>query len=130
TLGDVGDNAPEQWLWGGPNTPTPDLLLLLFASDEAVLAQRYAALSADLAKSGISLVVKLDAVNDLDGKEQFGFRDGISQPTIDGLSNRVDIPSNTIRPGEFILGYENEYGRYTDRPLLDPSADPGNLLPM
>ena len=130
TLGDVGDNAPEQWVWGGPNTPTPDLLLLLFASDEAALDQRYAALSADLSQGGVSLVVKLDAFTDLDGKEQFGFADGISQPTIDGLSRRVDILPNTIQPGEFILGYVNEYGRYTDRPLLDPSADPGHLLPL
>ena len=130
TLGDVGDNAPERWLWGGPNTPTPDLLLLLFASDQAALEQRYAALSADLAKGGVSLVLKLDAFTDLDGKEQFGFADGISQPTIDGLSKRVDIPPNTIQPGEFILGYVNEYGRYTDRPLLDTSADPGHILPL
>ncbi len=130
TLGDVGDNAPERWLWGGPNTPTPDVLLLLYAGDEAALAERYAALAAGFGQSGVSLVLKLDAVDDLDGKEQFGFRDGISQPTIDGLSKRVDIPSNTVQPGEFILGYGNEYGRYTDRPLLDPSADPGNVLPM
>src|SRR5437660_5418254 len=130
TLGDVGDNAPEQWVWGGPNTPAPDLLLLLFASDEAALDQRYAALSADLAKVGVSLVVKLDAFTDLDGKEQFGFADGISQPTIDGLSRRVDIPPNTIQPGEFILGYVNEYGHYTDRPLLDASADPDRVLPL
>jgi Dyp-type peroxidase family len=132
TLGDVGDNAPEQWLWGGPNTPTPDLLLLLFASDEAAFNQRYAALSADFATSGVSLVLKLDTFTDLDGREQFGFRDGISQPTIDGLSKTrtADIPPNTIKPGEFILGYENEYERYTDRPLLDPSADPGHVLPM
>ena len=130
TLGDVGDNAPEQWLWGGPNTPSPDLLLLLFASDEATFGQRYAALSADWPQSGVSLVLRLDTFTDLDGKEQFGFADGISQPTIDGLSKRVDIPPNTIQPGEFILGYVNEYGRYTDRPLLDPSVDPGHVLAM
>lgn len=130
TLGDVDDNAPEQWAWGGPNTAPPDVLLLLFASDEAALLTRYAALSADFANGGVSLVVKLDAITDLDGKEQFGFADGISQPTIDGLSRRVDIPPNTVKPGEFILGYENEYGRYTDRPLLDPSADPAHMLPV
>jgi Dyp-type peroxidase family len=130
TLGDVGDNAPEQWLWGGPNTPAPDFLLLLFASDEAALARRYGALSAGFASGGVSLVQRLDTVTDLDGKEHFGFADGISQPTVDGLSKRVDIPSNTIQPGEFILGYANEYGRYTERPLLASNADPGHLLPL
>ena len=56
---------------------------------------------------------------DLDGKEHFGFADGISQPTIEGLSSRTDTPAEHHRAGEFILGYANEYGQYTDRPLLD-----------
>ena len=29
-----------------------------------------------------------------------------------------------------MLGYPNEYGRYTDRPLLDPSDDPEDVLPL
>jgi Dyp-type peroxidase family len=132
TLGDVGENAPEHWLWGGPNTASVDLLVLLFASDAAALRQRYAALSAHFLEpgGGISLVLKLDALTDLGGKEHFGFADGISQPTVDGLSSRVDTPPNTIQPGEFILGYVNEYGRYTERPLLDSTADPHHILPL
>jgi Dyp-type peroxidase family len=124
TLGDVGDSAPEEWLWGGPSTPSIDVLLLLFARDQATLEQRNSALSF----AGVSEILKLDAVDDLDGKEHFGFADGISQPTIAGLSSRVDTPPNTINAGEFILGYPNEYGRYTDRPRLDASADPGQVL--
>ena len=65
----------------------------------------------------------------LTDREHFGFRDGISQPTIDGLG-RTDVPANTIKAGEFVLGYENEYGRYTDRPTVPASADPRNLLPQ
>ena len=68
---------------------------------------------------------------DLDGKEHFGFADGISQPTIDGLSvARGHARRTRFEPGEFILGYANEYGHYTDRPLLDPAADPRHILPM
>src|SRR5262249_51854144 len=36
-LGDVGDSAPEHWLFGGPATPEPHLLLLLYARDDAGL---------------------------------------------------------------------------------------------
>src|SRR5206468_1708302 len=32
---------------------------------------------------------------------------------------------NTVSLGEFLLGYSNEYGRFTDRPLLSPQ-DPGS----
>jgi len=127
-LGDLGPNAPEAWLWGGPNTPSVDLLLLQFARDQATLDASTAALTAGFADGGVSVVQRLDAVINLDGKEHFGFADGISQPTIDGLSSRMDIPANTVKPGEFILGYVNEYGLYTARPLLDPSADPGHVL--
>jgi Dyp-type peroxidase family len=126
-FGDVGPSAPETWAWGGPSTPTPDALLMLLARDVATLNQRYATIEA--AYSGVSLIRKLDADVDLDGKEHFGFTDGISQPTIEGLSRRTDTPPNTIRAGEFLLGYVNEYDLYTDRPLLDRAQDPAGILP-
>ncbi len=36
-LGDVGACAPENWQFGGPNTPAIDLLVMLYAVDQAVL---------------------------------------------------------------------------------------------
>jgi len=127
-FGDVGPSAPEAWLWGGPSTPAPDILLLLYGRDVDALSQQYAALSGSY--RGVSDIVKLEALTDLNGKEHFGFADGISQPTIDGLSQRKDIPPNTIQPGEFILGYVNEYGQYTGRPLLDRAAPAAGVLPL
>ena len=127
-FGDLGASAPEMWRWGGPSTPTPHMLLLVFASDVDTLEQRSVKLYA--AFQGVSVLDQLDAVADLDGREHFGFADGISQPTVAGLSGRKDVPPNTIRTGEFVLGYVNEYGLYTDRPLLDPHADPTGVLPV
>jgi Dyp-type peroxidase family len=125
-FGDVGSSAPETWQWGGPTTPGPHVLMTLFARDTPTLNQRYAELSG--AFQGVSELTKLDAYTDLDGKEHFGFADGISQPTIEGISSRKDVPPNTIRIGEFVLGYVNEYGLYTDRPLVERGADPGGVL--
>ncbi len=34
---------------------------------------------------------------------------------------RLDY-SNIAALGEFLLGYPNEYNKYTERPLLDPDA--------
>src|SRR3954453_5778019 len=130
TLGDVGDNAPDRWLWGGPHTPTVHVVLIQFARDDATLNERAAALANAFADVGVAVIETLETEVDLDGKEHFGFADGISPPTIDGLSSRADIPPNTIEPGEFILGYVNEYGHYTERPLIDPSADPARTLPQ
>ena len=66
---------------------------------------------------------------DLDGVEPFGFADGISQPQIDWERQRdVTSPqidySNVVALGEFLLGYPNEYDKYTNRPLID--ADPAS----
>ncbi len=128
-LGDVGASAPEEWLWGGPSTGRIDVLLLLFARDEPTLTERYAAFRDGFAAGGLAELCKLDSLVDLGGREHFGFADGISQPIIEGLSPRVGPPSGTIRAGEVILGYPNEYGRYTERPTLKPEADPQRLLP-
>ena len=37
-LGDVDESAPEHWEFGGPGTPEPHLLLLVYAADAAALA--------------------------------------------------------------------------------------------
>jgi Dyp-type peroxidase family len=118
-FGDAGDSAPEQWLWGGPATPTVDVLLLVFARDADTLQRQVDVLSGSFRAGGVADIVRLETTVDLDGREHFGFADGISQPTIAGLSSRVDTPPNTVAAGEFILGYPNEYGDLTDRPLVD-----------
>jgi Dyp-type peroxidase family len=113
-LGDVGPDAPEHWSWGGPSERV-DLVLLLYATDSAELA----ALRAEPALAfppAVELVREL-GTSDLRGLEPFGFRDGISQPIIEGLS-KAGPAATTLKFGEFVLGYPNEYGRYTDRHLL------------
>jgi Dyp-type peroxidase family len=126
-LGDVRDNAPERWDWGGPRTAEVDAVLLLYARDEAGLASLEAE-QAGVLGAGVRILARL-GTSDLQGHEPCGFRDGISQPLIEGLS-KTGPPEITHRFGEFVLGYPNEYGRYTDRPILDPAADPERILPL
>ena len=62
------------------------------------------------------------------------FTDGISQPEIDWdqqrdmLDGQLDY-GNVVALGEFLLGYRNEYGKYTDRPLVDADTSSAGLLP-
>jgi deferrochelatase/peroxidase EfeB len=75
------------------------------------------------------------STTDLGGIEPFGFADGISQPRLDWKQRTparlcdTTAYTNVSALGEFLLGYRNEYGRYTDRPLLDPVDDPDDILP-
>ncbi len=61
--------------------------------------------------------------------EPFGFADGISQPQIDwncelALDGRAQLEfGNVLALGEVLLGYRNEYGQLTERPVLDPAFD-------
>jgi Dyp-type peroxidase family len=124
-LGDVDSSSPETWDWGGPDGASVDLLVLVYARGDEQLTKAWASIARE--NGAVTLVRALDSLTQLD-REHFGFRDGISQPTIEGLA-RTDVPANTIKAGEFVLGYRNEYDLITDRPLIDREADPGRILP-
>lgn len=121
-LGDVGVNAPAHWQWGaGPQVP--HVLVMLYA-----MPGRLAALQADVeaqCAAGFERIACLPS-SDMRGREPFGFVDGISQPQPDWQRQRAvrdaEQPGyvTTSCLGEFLLGYPNEYGLYTERPLLDP----------
>lgn len=125
-LGDVGAAASSNWSWGGPQTPTVDLVLLLYADGEPTLAALERRLAGQSERDGLDLVRRLDTR--WSDREPFGFKDGIAQPAVEGL--RGGLPNDTIKSGEFVLGYPNEYGLLTDRPLVRADADPGAILPL
>lgn len=125
-LGDVDDSAPTRWLWGRPEDGEIDALVLLYAVGEARMATVLAEHLAVLEQHGLKVLRTLDT-SPLVDHEHFGFRDGVSQPRLDGLGERPD--AQTVSAGEFVLGYRNGYGQYTPRPLVEPAADPRGLLP-
>lgn len=112
-LGDQGINAPENWKWGNKQSPV-DILVLLFAANEDILAEQVQASKDSIeGTGGIEIVVVLAAGRQPDSKEHFGFLDGIGQPVIEG-SNRESKQfdrtghATVVKSGEFILGYLNE----------------------
>ncbi|MFD7233878.1 Dyp-type peroxidase [Streptomyces syringium] len=134
-LGDTGENAPRHWRWGGPATPAVHALALLYARDEAGLGRLEAEVRhVALATGGLAEIVRLGTA-ELTEREPFGFRDGISQPLVEGLPKATAARTKgaagdeVVKAGEFVLGYPNEYGLLTDRPLLPPPHDSAGLLP-
>jgi deferrochelatase/peroxidase EfeB len=130
-LGDVGASAPSRWRWGAHRAS--DLLIMLAAETglstwrEHVLTDRF--------HRGFEILEELHT-SDMHNKEPFGFADGISQPQPDWDGRRrpgtsADLQyGNLIAVGEFLLGYPNEFGQYTDRPLLDSGLDGAVGLPL
>jgi len=130
-LGDEGPSDPRYWIWGSGDR-VPHCAVLLYALPGCLEARRLA-VEAQCA-AGFELVQRLGTI-DMGGKEPFGFTDGISQPQLDWdlaqpASDRTQLEyANLSCLGEFLLGYPNEYGLYTPRPLLYPSRDARGLLP-
>jgi len=130
-LGDVGSNDPSQWEWGSA-TSVPHLMVMFFA--EPGRLQAFIQDSKGVAWNAAFEEQRWLGTADLDGVEPFGFTDGISQPQIDWeRQHNVTRPqidySNVVALGEFLLGYPNEYEKYTDRPLIGAdSASAGGLF--
>ncbi|HZL26381.1 MAG TPA: hypothetical protein VFC39_07620 [Acidobacteriaceae bacterium] len=120
-LGDVGPNAPPGWAWGGDDASTPHVVVLLYCLPGMLDSLRAEIRGAnwDAAFDEVACLL----TSNMHDIEPFGFKDGISQPTIDWKRRRdTSVPTldytNEVALGEFLLGYPNEYGKYTDRPLL------------
>lgn len=133
-LGDVGASSPQYWQWGGSGK-VPHLVVMLYAQPSQLKGWTE---TIQGAKWDAAFEV-LDCLptSNLFGVEPFGFADGVSQPALDwerqrtphGDSIEVEY-GNLLTLGEFLLGYPNEYGQYTDRPLLAAAEPSSSVLPF
>jgi len=130
-LGDVAFNAPSNWRWGSAGS-VPHLLVMLYSKPRGLDAWTQTAKG----QFWSSAFEEIDCLStaDMQGFEPFGFTDGVSQPQLDWDRTRKSEGDeleygNLVAIGEFLLGYPNEYGKYTDRPLIDLGHDlRGQLL--
>lgn len=126
-LGDIGQNHPENWSWGGINSGPPDILLMVFC-ESGQLAAYLESIQTSIFTTAFEIYASLPS-DLVDDKEHFGFADGVSQPKVDWsqeISTDVherDRYANLLALGEVVLGYSNEYGLYTDRPLVELAKD-------
>lgn len=125
-LGDLGESAPEEWVWGSPGDPV-DLLVMAFASGYAELERELAAhrewYGSDIQELYARSTRALDA-----RREHFGFVDGISSPQI-AETGRKKPHQLSLKAGEFVLGYANEYGKLPFSPQVADDDTAQRYLP-
>jgi Dyp-type peroxidase family len=113
-IGDVGGNDPSQWP-NGLGTATIHALMVVAADSDNDRRRAVKYFSRRAKDHGLTLVFRQDGMTRRKARdrEHFGFRDGISQPGIRGLTvpsdpNKPDEGEpgqQLIAPGEFVLGY-------------------------
>jgi Dyp-type peroxidase family len=110
-LGDVGDNDPANWRWGGRAETRVDVLAMVFADAAEPLETEVAGI---MPGEGLRLVLRQDALSfsTTGGREHFGFKDGISQPILQGSADAERFPESihVTALGEFVIGYPNAAG--------------------
>ena len=138
-LGDTGSSAPELWdqPLGGADV---HVAVALSADDDATMQAVLAQVRdthADL--PGISVVYRLDTPQLPTGRTHLGFVDGIGEPNIEGsgvadaLTGRDHygyLPGfgEPIKPGEFLLGYENQLGYVPPMPAPETLGRNGTYV--
>ena len=120
-LGDLTDSS--KWRAGSSANPL-DILLIIAANDEHAVIDRANTLSANAFSAGLVTTYR-ETARRLDDREHFGFRDGISQPTVRGFD-----PDGTLGAGHFVFGYPQTIGEDPFWPVVDPRGvtDNGSLL--
>jgi deferrochelatase/peroxidase EfeB len=134
-IGDTGCNAPDRWIWGGPEAGV-DAAIVIYAHDRAILDKFADERKQEILQSGHKIVHQIrlkerPARGSTPPVEPFGYVDGVSQPIIRGL--RENIPADrwhqVVEAGEFILGYRDNQGYVPPSPTVLASTDNGNVLP-
>lgn len=132
-MGDDGASAPESWAWGKPGEPLHGMLAVFAGTDDAdpeEWEQIDACILSHLrAENGVRALSVLDTMpaNRLLRKEHFGFRDGIANPRLCGLS--APDAGDLVADGEILLGYANGYGKRPLSPEVPNTTDPSGILP-
>jgi Dyp-type peroxidase family len=128
-LGDIGDSAPEHW--EAPfGTGEIHVTLVGVAPDAATLeAAIVRGREACANLPGVTPIWRQDCFAAPDEKEPFGFRDGISHPSIEGSGVSGDNPLDPpLKAGELVLGYPDELGGLPPAPEPDVLGRNGSYV--
>jgi deferrochelatase/peroxidase EfeB len=107
-VGDTGDSAPANWQDGFAG-PGIHILVLLFAQTAAIRETQSVTLRS-LWAGAMSEVATKDGDMLPGTVAHFGYRDGFSQPTIEGgVPNPVPETVVAAPAGEFLLGYPSQF---------------------
>jgi Dyp-type peroxidase family len=128
-LGDVGDNAPENWNLLSPHAPALHALAIVYACTPEEANKRVFALRAEAEAFGVSIIHEVAAGSLEGGREHFGYADGASNPCVAGDGNDAP-PSRVLEPGAFLLDHPDDFDAVAARPKTQRLRRNGTYLAL
>src|SRR5262245_45016431 len=124
-LNDVGNNSPANWEYPF-GTADMHVALAIYSSDDASLENVLEkARQSHYNLPAISVVYRLKFSELPEGRNPFGFKDGLHNPHVEGSGAPVHPGyGRAIKAGEFVMGYPDELGETATRP--EPAVLRGN----
>ncbi len=129
-FGDTGESDPNKWVVGNPKKEPVHVLLMIYGRNKELLESFAAKQEKNIRlNGGLDEVFRKDTAKVMENKEHFGFHDGISQPHVEMEDFAFSGKENeNIHPGDFVLGYTNQFNQMPLSPLVPKSSDPGDIL--
>lgn len=116
-LNDVGDNAPSNWEYPFGTADMHVALAIYSKDDKSLETVLERARQSHHQLPGISVVYRLKFSELPEGRNPFGFKDGLHNPHVEGSGVPVHLGYGpAIKPGEFIMGYPDELGETASKP--------------
>ncbi|MGY2735083.1 Dyp-type peroxidase [Sphingomonas sp. UYP23] len=119
-LGDTGENSPDRWEYPFGSTDA-HVLIAIYAKDETgleAMLERARQSHHDL--PAIEVLYRLPFSELPDGRNPFGFKDGLHNPRVEGASGVGPLEDGPVlKAGEIVLGYPDEDGRTATTPSPD-----------
>jgi len=128
-LHDFGANAPANWEYPF-GTPDVHIALAIYAKSNQDLQQVL-----DIAHKShhdlpqISVVYRMEFGELPEGRNPFGFKDGLHNPHVEGSGPAAaDKEEPSIKPGEFVMGYPDERGETANVPIPEELRRNGTFV--
>jgi Dyp-type peroxidase family len=116
-LNDVGDNDPSNWEYPFGTEDMHVALAIYSKDDKSLETVLERARQSHHQLPGISVVYRLKFSELPEGRNPFGFKDGLHNPHVEGSGVPVHAGYGpAIKPGEFIMGYPDELGETANSP--------------
>ena len=128
-LNDVGNNAPSNWEYPFGSADMHVALAIYSKDDDslALVLERARQSHHELPK--ITVIYRMKFSELPDGRNPFGFKDGLHNPQVEGSGAPVNPGSGSpIKAGEFILGYPDEQGETAKGPEPEVLRRNGTFL--